>query len=460
MSDTTQGFNPYARKPEHIQEPPKSFGAILKLIGPGLILASSIVGSGELIATTVLGAEMGYTLLWLVIVSCIIKIVVQNELGRYAIGTGETTLEAFNHVPGPRFRVSWMVWCWFFMVMFTLMQVGGMLGGISEVMNRMLPLAANETTSITIWVWVINAITVVLLIGGRYAVVEKAAMAMVVTFTMLTVSCAVILLKLPQYFSWSEVLRGLSFQPPEGGLATAVAVFGITGVGATELVMYPYWCIEKGYARYAGPRDDSPAWVRRAFGWIKVMGVDVLNSMIIYTFATIAFYLLGAGVLHGMGLMPQGSDMIATLSNLYTETLGAWSLPLFLVGAVAVLYSTVFASTAAHCRVFADFVGMLGVYDRHNYALRLKATRIFVVILLFVPSMYFMFVKEPVLMVKIGGIAQASMLPLIGFSTLYLRHKRLPEKVAPKGWLTLALWISAGIMAIMMTYSVIERITK
>ena len=459
MSDTTQGFNPYARRPENIKEPPTSFGEIIKLIGPGLILASSIVGSGELIATTVLGAEMGYTLLWLVLVSCVIKIFVQNELGRYAIGTGETTLEAFDRVPGPRLRVGWMCWCWFFMVMFTLFQIGAMLGAISEVMNRMFQFSQDPETSVSIWVWVLNMLTVGLLIGGRYAVVERACTAMVVTFTAMTVSCAVILIKLPQYFSWSDVLHGLSFQPPAGGLATAVAVFGITGVGASELVMYPYWCIEKGYARYTGPRDESPAWVRRAFGWIRVMGVDVLNSMVIYTFATIAFYLLGAGVLHGMGLMPQGADMIATLSNLYTQTLGEWSLWLFLVGAVAVLYSTVFASTAANCRVFADFVGMLGIYDRHNYALRLKVTRIFIVILLFLPSIYFMFVQEPVLMVKIGGIAQASMLPLIGFATVYLRHRRLPQKIAPKGWLTLALWISAATMAIMMGYSVIERIT-
>ncbi len=309
------------------------------------------------------------------------------------------------------------------------------------------------------WVWVINFVTVGLLIGGRYAVVEKTAMGLVVTFTALTVACAFVMLKLPEYFSWSEVLRGLSFQPPEGGIATAVAAFGITGVGATELVMYPYWCIEKGYARYAGPRDDSPEWIRRAYGWIKVMGVDVLNSMVIYTFATIAFYLLGAGVLNGMGLVPQGSEMIATLSNLFTQTLGPWSLPIFLAGAVAVLYSTVFASTAAHTRVFADFVGMLGMYDRHDYAKRLKVTRIFVFILMFVPSMYFMFLKEPVTMVKIGGVAQAAMLPLIGFSTLWMRYRRMPEKILPAGWITLALWVSAVIMGVMMGYSILQRIT-
>ena len=92
--------DPYHLDPAHIENPPRSFGATFRRIGPGLILAGSIVGSGELIATTVLGAENGYTLLWLILVSCVIKTVVQNELGRYSIGTGQTTLEALNRVPG------------------------------------------------------------------------------------------------------------------------------------------------------------------------------------------------------------------------------------------------------------------------------------------------------------------------------------------------------------------------
>jgi manganese transport protein len=446
-------LDPYQRTHEHIEEPPIAFGEILKRIGPGMILAASIVGSGELIATTVLGAEVGYTLLWLVIVSCLIKVVVQNELGRYSVATGETTLEAFDRIPGPRWKVSWMVWCWFVMVVATLMQIGAMMGGIGEVLNR-------EFTEIPInaWVWILNFLTVGLLIGGRYSVVERVATVLVVFFTVMTVGCTAILFMLPEYFSIADVVGGLSFHLPASGIATAVAAFGITGVGGTELVMYPYWCIEKGYARYVGPRDESPEWKRRAHGWIRVMGVDVISSMIVYTFATIAFYLLGAGVLNGMGLMPAGSQMVATLSNLYTQTLGMWALPIFLVGAVAVLYSTVFSSTAAHCRVFADFVGMVGIYDRRNYALRLKMIRIFVVVLLFVPSVYFMVVGDPVLMVKIGGIAQAFVLPLIGFATVYLRYKHMPSSILPKGWVTLALWISAAVMAVMMGYSIIQRL--
>ena len=451
MADTNP-LDPYQLRPEDIENPPARFIEIFKRIGPGLILASSIVGSGELIATTVLGAENGYTLLWLIVVSCFIKIAVQNELGRYAIGTGETTLEAFNRVPGPRFKVSWVVWLWALMVSMTLMQVGGMMGGISEILNNLVP-----AVPVRAWVWIVASITAVLLIIGRYSMVERIAMVLVVTFTVLTVSCAFLLVKRPEFFSWGELAGGFLFAMPKGGFVTAVAAFGITGVGATELVMYPYWCIEKGYARYAGKRDDTPAWRQRAFGWIKVMGVDVLNSMFIYTFATIAFYLLGAGILHGMGLMPDGADMVMVLSKMYTETLGHWSLYLFLVGAFAVFYSTLFASTAAHCRMAADFLAMLGVFDKKNYELRIRYTRIFVVILLFVPAMYFMFLQSPVLMVKIGGVAQALMLPVIGFVTVWLRYRHMPKQILPKGWLTLALWVSATVMAVMTGYSLIMQ---
>ena len=93
--------DPYQLRPEDSRDPPHRFVDTIRMIGPGLILAGGLVGSGELVATTVLGAENGYRLLWLILVSCTIKTVVQNELGRYAIGTGETTLEAFNRVPGP-----------------------------------------------------------------------------------------------------------------------------------------------------------------------------------------------------------------------------------------------------------------------------------------------------------------------------------------------------------------------
>src|SRR5512136_2533526 len=91
-------FDPYQLDPSHILDPPQKMGEIMKKIGPGIVLSASIVGSGELIATTTLGAKVGFTVMWLIIFSCLIKAVVQSFLGHYTIVKGETGLEAFDRI--------------------------------------------------------------------------------------------------------------------------------------------------------------------------------------------------------------------------------------------------------------------------------------------------------------------------------------------------------------------------
>jgi Mn2+/Fe2+ NRAMP family transporter len=412
-----------------------------------MILAASIVGSGELIATTTLGAQVGYVALWIIVLSCAVKPVVQAELGRHTIASGETGLEALDHLPGPRLGVSWLVWAWAAMVLTTLLQIGAMFGGVSQVLTLLFPVVAER-----VWVVVLLALTLVLLLGGGYARVERLAVVKVGLFTLITFLAALVLMRMPQYFNWSGLVEGLRLRLPPQGIATAAAVFGITGVGATELFMYPYWCVEKGYARFVGPREPTPEWQRRARGWIRVMHVDILASMVIYTVATLAFYLLGAGILHGMGVVPSARDMIPVLSNIYTQTLGPWALWVFYVGAIATLYGTIFASTAAHSRIFADMCRLLGLYARDDAAARRRWRQIWVVILTLLPvGLYWLF-ASPVKMVVAGGIAQAVMLPLVGAGAVWLRHRRLPPELAPSRPVTIALWAAALFMAAMMAY--------
>jgi Mn2+/Fe2+ NRAMP family transporter len=371
------------------------------------------VGSGELIATTTLGAQVGYVALWVILVSCIVKPVIQAEMGRYTIATGETALEAFNRVPGPRLGVNWLVWAWAVMVILTTLQIGGMYGGVAQVMHLAVP-----AVPVRAWILVWLAVTLALLLRGGYARVEGLSMIQVALFTLMTVLAAVVLIRTPEYFAWTDVGRGLSFELPAQGLATAVAVFGITGVGATELIMYPYWCMEKGYARFTGARETSPAWARRARGWIAVMHLDIACSMLIYTVATIAFYLLGAGVLHDRGTVPASRDMIQVLSQIYTGTLGGWAMWPFYLGAIATLYSTIFAATAGHARSFADACQVLGWYERGDYSARLRFLRQFVIAFCVLPVALYLAIEAPVAMVIVGGVAQALMLPLIGIATI------------------------------------------
>jgi hypothetical protein len=296
------------------------------------------------------------------------------------------------------------------------------------------------------WVGICLAITLAVLLGGGYARIERFAVFKVALFTMITVCAAAVLLRTPGAVSAADVATGLSFALPASGLATAMAVFGITGVGATELAMYPYWCVEKGYARYVGQRDGTPEWTRRARGWIRVMHLDITCSLAIYTMATVAFYLLGAGVLHSMGVVPAARDTVAVLSNIYTQTLGGWALPLFYFGVVVTLYGTIFAATAAHSRMMADLASIVGVYERGDAGRRLYWRRVFVIVLATVPAVFYWFFESPVRMVVAGGIAQAMMLPLLGGAAIYLRHTQLPSDLQPSRGTTIALWICTLVM--------------
>lgn len=446
--------DPYVLAPDAVEPPPSTFGAALTRIGPGMVLAASIVGSGELIATTTLGAQVGFAVLWIILLSCAIKPVVQGEFGRYTIATGHTALEGFNRLPGPRLGVNWLIWAWALMVSLTLLQVGGMYGGVAQVLHLLVP-----AIPVNLWVGVCFVITLALLLGGGYQRIERFAVVKVGLFTVLTICAAAILLRRPGAISLDDLQRGLSFQLPDAGLATAIAVFGITGVGATELVMYPYWCVEKGYARYAGERDGSAAWRERARGWIRVMHLDITCSLIIYTLATIAFYLLGAAVLNRMGLVPAERDTITVLSNIYTQTLGEWTLWIFYLGAVVTLYGTVFASTAANSRLFADAFRIAGFYERNDGASRVRWRNRFVVILSVIPVTFYWFLRSPVQMVVAGGLAQAMMLPLIGMAVIYLRHTKLPDEIRPSLGTTVMLWVSTAVMAAFASYYVWSRIS-
>lgn len=97
-------INPYEQHPDVYEQPPTGAQATLRHLGPGMILVGAIVGSGELIMTTKLGAVVGFSVLWFVILSCVLKAVVQAELARYTISSGETFLETFNKLPGPSGR--------------------------------------------------------------------------------------------------------------------------------------------------------------------------------------------------------------------------------------------------------------------------------------------------------------------------------------------------------------------
>ena len=540
-------------------EPPTSFFGIAKRLGPGLIIAGSIVGSGELIATTKTGAQAGISLLWLIIIGCLIKVFVQIELGRYTINHGETTLAALNRVPGPRLRVNWIVWYWLIMVLFGLGQLGGIVGGVGQALALGFPMtgdykqaievpsenelkryigwsddvedggihfaklseadqarisggqkrlreklaildeeqnkrgadavvavrklieverrqaelkesgadaAALEAAKTTVdnekavikellepntwddkyWAMFVTLITIAVLFRGRYNLIQTVATGLVVMFTFLTIGNVVALQFEPAFqLSASEILSGLWFQLPESlpappgiagwevkrPLATALATFGIIGVGASELVMYPYWCLEKGYAKFTGVRSPDEAWAHRARGWMKVMRYDAFLSMVIYTTATLAFFVMGVAVLYKQGLDPDGSRMVGTLLEQYVPVFKEYAGWLFLFGAISVLYSTFLVSNAGLARIYADALKVFGLVGLHSQQTHDRAVSSFCVVLPLISLGVFCTGFNIVELVLIGGTMQAVMLPMLGFAALYFRFRMVDSRVKP-----------------------------
>ena len=140
-------------------------------------------------------------------------------------------------------------------------------------------------------------ITLVILLGGHYERIEHLATLKVCLFTMLTLLCAALLVSQPA-FSIADIVDGLKFQMPGTGIATAIAVFGITGVGASRPLHVSVLVHGKRIRALDGHAGQQRSVAPAGVGWIPRDERDILASMVIYSTATIAFYFLGAGVLH------------------------------------------------------------------------------------------------------------------------------------------------------------------
>ncbi len=432
--------DPYALHEGAIKDPPATLVGALAYLGPGLILSASIVGSGELIATTVLGAKAGFVTLWIIFVSCLVKVTLQLEFGKHAIASGEPTMVAFNKLPGPRIgRANWSIWVWLFLMLFKFLQLGGIVGGVALTLNIALPFLG-----VSAWTIVTGVGVALLVFRGYYSFIERVALALLGLFVLFTL-VSVAAVEFTDYrFTLAEIASGLEFTLPVAAVGFAIAAFGITGVGGDEIMQYGYWCLEKGYAQSVGRRRDDPSWVRRARGWIRVMYVDAWVSMAVYTVVTAAFYVLGAAVLHRQGIVPEGYEMIRALSKIYTDSLGAWAEGIFQIGAFIVLFSTLFAGLAAWTRVFTDAFAQLGLLDFSDQAARERWIAILAWVFPAIWCALFLFVKLPVAMVMIGGIATSVILLLVVFAALVYRYRRLPASLRPGRVYDAALWLSSA----------------
>ncbi len=82
---------------------PYSFGNLLKIIGPGAILLASAIGSGEWLLGPAAVVKYGPGLLIVVTFSILLQVIINTEVVRYTLYTGEPIFTGFMRTkPGPK----------------------------------------------------------------------------------------------------------------------------------------------------------------------------------------------------------------------------------------------------------------------------------------------------------------------------------------------------------------------
>lgn len=132
---------------------PRGLWGLLRNIGPGVVVSGSVVGSGELLVTTRMGAEVGFVFLWGVILACVVKFFIQLELGRQCLLHDDTTIDALDRLPGFRpggvSLATWICVAGYFSVFIAVI---GILGSVAGLLQTVLPLLSHQVWAVLVFV--------------------------------------------------------------------------------------------------------------------------------------------------------------------------------------------------------------------------------------------------------------------------------------------------------------------
>ena len=320
---------------QQIRNAPVKFWPTLLTMGPGIVIAAGVIGSGELINTPLQAAKFGFVLFWAVILSCVIKYFLQVEVGRYCLTTNQTIFQVLCYFPGPKMRnVSWFVWIFMFGWIFAQIGASGLVGAMSGLFHGITPLNPDTIRSIQIWGILIVAVAQLILWKSLYQPLEKIMVSLTLILSISAIVGLIMLQGTPYKISIDDIFTGLSFSLGDTDIRLAafavISLLGALGVSGTELIAYPYWILEKGYGRYLGS-PESTGWVTRAQGWVRILKFDVALATLLATVITCSYFLLGAAILFKQGQVPSGIGVVEQISIIFTESYGPWAKIIFLM---------------------------------------------------------------------------------------------------------------------------------
>lgn len=309
---------------------------VLAVVGPGLAMAATGVGAGDLAGAAFAGSKLGVAILWAVLLGALFKYVITEGFGRWQLATGTTILEGAMRHLGLPFHVLFGIYLclWSFTVGSALISACGVS------LFAILPMGLSAEAGKIVYGVGHSLMALALVLIGRYELFEK-VMGYAVGLMFATVLCTAVLLG-PDL---SGVLSGL-FVPSipryvaadgtDQGVSWTLALMG--GVGGTVTILcYGYWIREKG-------------WEGAKF--LRNTRIDLGVAYLLTALFGMSMVLIASRI----DLAPASSSMlIVALGSQLGKEIGSFGESIFLAGAWAAMFTSLLGVWQAVPYLFADF---------------------------------------------------------------------------------------------------------
>ncbi|MFC7262227.1 Nramp family divalent metal transporter [Streptomyces lutosisoli] len=400
-----------------------------KYIGPGIVVAATGVGAGDLVATLIAGSNFGYTLLWAAVIGCVVKISLAEAAGRWHLSTGRTLFDGW---------ASLGRWTTYFFVVYVV--VWGFVYGAAAMSSSALPLQAlfpdvfPADWSIKPWAVICGLVGLVFVWFNKYEVFEKVMTVLVGVMFVVTVYLAIRVTP-----NLGHAFAGLLPVLPDEKDAVLNTLGLIGGVGGTiTLAAYGYWVNAKGWTNT---------------GWMKVMRLDNRVAYATTGIFVIAMLFVGAELLHSANVaIASGDQGLIQLGDILEAEYGTATVKFFLIGFFATSFTSLIGVWHGVSLMFADFVERYRSRDRATgeevaSGAREKSWpfRAYLLWLTF-PPIVLLFQGQPFRLVILYGVLGAAFLPFLALTLIWLLNSSRTPGEWRNGLLSNAMLAIAGLL--------------
>ncbi|MEU4028754.1 Nramp family divalent metal transporter [Streptomyces anulatus] len=404
-----------------------------KYIGPGIVVAATGVGAGDLVATLIAGSKFGYTLMWAAVIGCVVKISLAEAAGRWHLATGRTLFDGWRSL-GPWTTVYFAVY----------VVLWGFIYGATAMSSSALPIVAlfPDGPGLKFWAIVTGLIGLAFVWFNRYAVFEKVMTVLIgIMFVVVVYVAARVVPDVGASFA------GLLPVLPDGSLLYTLGLIG--GVGGTiTMAAYGYWVNAKGWSNSS---------------WMKVMRLDNRVAYITTGIFVVAMLIVGAELLHASQVaLTSGDRGLIDLGKVLEDRFGAGTAKLFLVGFFATSFSSLIGVWHGVSLMFADFVERFrapaaggakteehegaDVAERRQRSLPFRAYLLWLTF----PPMTLLWLDEPFGLVIAYGVLGAFFMPFLALTLLWLLNSSRTPGEWRNGWVSNGMLALSGLLFVVL----------